>query len=169
MYSIDETLNPRETGAGAMAGEIARALASLQRVPLDPANGRSVFAEARLCEAVRRAGTVALDRTRSHPAGACLDLAFGVLSGEHGAPPWPMTHRAHQRDLLRAMVHLARARLALIRGQILGARDRLAAARSVLERIGRDETMLVWLRITRAILALDEAERRLADIAPRAA
>jgi hypothetical protein len=144
------------------------ALAILEQARLNGTMGDRAFTPAKVWEAVRAAGTVELDRTSSHPAGARLDAAFRVLAAEHPAP-WPMTCWAHHQDLLRAMVHVARARLAVIVGQPSVARGRITAARSALERLGSEETMIIWFRTTKAILALDEAERRLDDLTPKAA
>lgn len=148
--------------------DMKNALAIFEQARVDGTMGDRGFTPAKVREAVRLAGTVGLDRTRSHPAGARLDAAFRALAVEHPAP-WPMTCWAHHQDLLRAMVHVARARLALLLGQPAVARERLTAARSVLERLGSEETMIIWFRTTKAILALDEAERRLDDLTPKAA
>ena len=145
-----------------LARDVKGALKSLRLACAEDAQGRRGASEARLGEAVRVAGTVALDRTASDPAGARLDAAFGLLATDHTAP-WPLASSVHHKDLLRTMVHLARARLALIRGRLPQAMGCLGAARALLDRIQDAEEPVVWCRIALVLLALDEAERRLAE------
>lgn len=148
--------------------DIKSALVTLDQARLEGAEEDHIRAWERLCDAVQKAGTVGLDRTRSLPAGAHLDTAFRVLTLDHTAP-WPLACWSHHRDLLRSMVHLARARLALIRGQISVTREHLAAARDMLQRLRDCESSIIGPRTTKAIRALDQAERHMEHTAPRAA
>ncbi len=151
-----------------LARDAKGALKTLRLACIEDAQGHLAASDVRLGEAVRLAGTVAPDRTASDPVGARLDAALALLATDHTAP-WPLTSGVHHKDLLCAMVRLARARLALIRGQLPQAKGRLGAARALLDRVQHEETAIVWYRIALVLLALDEAERRLGESLPEAA
>lgn len=148
--------------------EASISLANLLLSRLHAKAGEPALADAYALKGIILAGRAGSGRLRAHAAGSRIDAAFDVLAREQ-TEPWPLIHRAHRKDLTLAMVHIARARLAVIVKNVPGARARLADARTVLKRIGREETLLVRLRLVAALRALDDADRVLCGDAPKAA
>lgn len=110
-----------------------------------------------LLEAIRKAGTVALDQTSIQPVAAALDVAFRELTDSLESA-WDELTLEERVLSLRAAVRIARGRIAALTGSMLEARDHAIEARSTMERVALTLPESAHRAACRAIAALRKAE-----------
>lgn len=155
MKSDVRELSPR--GAPAIGRAVKETIEMIEHAQRRDADGAPIL-HVGLLEAIRKAGTVALDQTSIEPVAASLDVAFRELI-DALERAWDELTLEERVLSLRAAVRIARGRIAVLTGSRFEARGHAFEARSTMERVVLTLPESAHRGAGQAIAALRKAER----------